>query len=169
MICSVTGCTSPVRYKGMCGKHYKCQWRHGDPNKTLVDREPKTQACCVEGCNRIERYPNTHMCQRHHLRWTRYGRTERIVGHAGFGCTNTAGYKVLTIDGERKYEHVYLAEKALGRPLSKGVVVHHMNQKRDDNYTPFNLIICPDQAYHLLLHKRMRQYDLLGHCLPEFM
>jgi hypothetical protein len=49
--------------------------------------------------------------------------------------------------------HVLRAERALGRRLPAGAIVHHADgSKRDD--AP--LVICQDQKYHALLHMRMR-------------
>jgi hypothetical protein len=48
--------------------------------------------------------------------------------------------------------HRMRAEKALGKPLPPKAIVHHADgSKRDD--AP--LVICPDDAYHMLLHRRM--------------
>jgi hypothetical protein len=66
------------------------------------------------------------------------------------------GYILIKIKGELVYEHRVLAEKALGRPLPKGAVIHHMNGPAD-NHRFGDLVICPDQAYHILLHKRMEE------------
>lgn len=54
------------------------------------------------------------------------------------------------------YEHVLVASRAMGKPLPKGAVVHHVNGLRWDN-RPENLVVCQDESYHKLLHKRMRQ------------
>jgi len=50
--------------------------------------------------------------------------------------------------------HQVLAMKALGRELPKGVEVHH--------HTADQLVICPDKAYHKLLHQRERALDACG-------
>lgn len=149
--CKVESCTSPVKYKGLCGKHYKRQWRHGSANITLIDMQ-KTE-CVVEYCTAPRRY-STGYCQAHHIRMLRYGRLHRIKAANGEGAINSAGYRLLTINNKRVYEHIFLAEKALGKPLPTGAVVHHMDNNPANNYEPFNLVICPDQDYHLLLHRR---------------
>lgn len=59
-------------------------------------------------------------------------------------------------------EHILIAEKALGRPLPHGAVVHHADRDGLNNL-PRNLVICQDQAYHLLLHQRMRALKACGH------
>lgn len=69
------------------------------------------------------------------------------------------GYVMIKVKGELVYEHRVLAEKALGKPLPKGVVVHHMYAP-DDNHGLFKLVICPGQEYHMLLHKRMNACGL---------
>lgn len=52
------------------------------------------------------------------------------------------------------FEHVAVAELALGRRLPDGAVVHHVNGDKGDN-RPSNLVVCQDQTYHQLLHRRM--------------
>jgi hypothetical protein len=49
--------------------------------------------------------------------------------------------------------HRLRAQQALGRPLPAGVIVHHADGSRDP-WAP--LVICESQAYHGLLHRRMR-------------
>lgn len=51
-------------------------------------------------------------------------------------------------------EHVAVAARALGRPLTQGIVVHHIDEDRANN-APSNLVVC-DRPYHNLIHQRMR-------------
>ena len=53
--------------------------------------------------------------------------------------------------GPRNYRKV--VENALGKPLSGKAVVHHVDGNRLNN-RPENLVVCPDEAYHNLLHIR---------------
>ena len=63
--------------------------------------------------------------------------------------------------GRRVAAHILVAEAALGRRLPAGAQVHHVNGQRDDNRGE-NLVICPDGAYHALLHRRERALDACG-------
>ena len=56
------------------------------------------------------------------------------------------------------YEHILVAEKALGKPLPAGAVVHHANGTKAGP-----LVICQDDTYHKLLHRRMRAFRACGH------
>lgn len=66
------------------------------------------------------------------------------------------GYHIQRGSREKPLSHRVIAEKALGRKLSRGEVVHHINCDKSDN-RPCNLLICT-QAYHMQLHARMRKH-----------
>lgn len=59
------------------------------------------------------------------------------------------------------FEHILVAERALGKFLPPGAEVHHWNEVKNDNRGE-NLAICEDQAYHKLLHVRMRAWKACG-------
>lgn len=62
---------------------------------------------------------------------------------------------------DRGREHVLVAERALGKKLPKGAVVHHIDENRSNNH-PSNLCIFPSRAYHALIHARMNALAVSG-------
>jgi len=87
-------------------------------------------------------------------------------GRRKHGC----GYMRILMPGHNRalsdgyvYEHILIAEKALGKPLPVGAQVHHHNEQPSDNKTSGNLVVCQDDSYHKLLHQRMRAYKACGH------
>lgn len=61
--------------------------------------------------------------------------------------------------GKRK--HVLIAQKALGKELPITAVVHHIDGDRGNN-TNTNLLICPNEAYHNLIHLRSEALEKCG-------
>ena len=118
------------------------------------------KTCIVEGCD--GKHKARGLCSRHYDTWNHSGdplvrqRRER-----GTGTLNHYGYHVSFIDGASKLTHTLVAETALGKPLPVGACVHHVNEIKIDNNNT-NLVICPNDAYHKLLHRRMRALDACG-------
>jgi len=52
-------------------------------------------------------------------------------------------------------QHILIAEAALGKYLVLPACVHH--------HTPTQLVICQDNAYHKLLHRRTNALKACGH------
>lgn len=65
----------------------------------------------------------------------------------------------------KRGEHIIKAQEAIGKPLPKGAVVHHWNEVRSDNRNE-NLLICDNQAYHVLIHLRMKAFKACGN--PDY-
>lgn len=79
------------------------------------------------------------------LKWCQ-GHATRTKGIKAYAMKTRVGGGIDTI-------HRLRAAAALGKPLPESAVVHHANgTKRPDS----PLVICQDQAYHMLLHFRMR-------------
>ena len=60
--------------------------------------------------------------------------------------------KYIKITGN-KYEHRFIVEKSLKRPLKSTEIIHHLDYNKRNNI-PTNLVVCPNDAYHFLLHAR---------------
>lgn len=86
--------------------------------------------------------------------------TERNIGSKSI---SSSGYVVVRVGkGLRKYEHVLMAEKILGRRLKflgrghpDNEEVHHINGVKTDNRHA-NFVICT-RAYHRELHYKMER------------
>lgn len=113
--------------------------------------------CIVEGCLRPVK--SSGLCSRHYER-QRLGKPltkENEPRMRGTGSTNAQGYVVIC--GE--YAHRLAARKVLGRSLMGEECVHHWDENPANN-NPDNLVICPNKAYHELLHRRMRALKSRG-------
>ena len=103
----------------------------------------------------------THYKQRWYL--NSVGRTELIERPSQERWIHSvSGYVMIKVNGELVYEHRVLAEKALGKKLPPEAIVHHTGNP-DDNHGAFKLVICPNQDYHLLLHRRMKELGYESH------
>lgn len=116
--------------------------------------------CEIEECYGVQ--VARGWCNKHYRRWRRNGDPLKISrSENGKGNLAPSGYRRFGVKGRRTTEHVLIAEKALGRVLPIGAIVHHVNGHRSDNRTS-NLVICESTAYHALLHQRMRAKSACG-------
>lgn len=115
--------------------------------------------CSIEGC--AKRAEKRGWCAMHYRRWRVHGDTSITKKAANGNGYLQNGYLGHQVDGVRVFDHVRIAEKALGKPLPPSAVVHHVNEIKTDNRNE-NLVICPDRAYHKLIHARTDAYNATG-------
>ena len=58
-------------------------------------------------------------------------------------------------------EHVLIVERLIGKALPKGVEIHHVDGNGRNN-SHSNLVVCPNHAYHSLLHMRITARNACG-------
>lgn len=96
----------------------------------------------------------------HNMTLLGLAQTKRAIGRKS---TSSHGYiRVRCADGTRQYEHIIVAESAVGRKLKnfgqghpETEVVHHVDGDKKNNNRS-NLLICTHR-YHVELHARLEQ------------
>ena len=116
--------------------------------------------CSVDGC--LHQSSSRGWCQTHYARWRKYGDPlKTLIGPMGGGYINNLGYKMRTENGLHKAEHIRIVERVIGRTLPDGAQVHHVDGTRSNNGNT-NLVVCPNGAYHSLLHVRTDAMNACG-------
>jgi len=120
-----------------------------------------SKQCSVDGC--INELIGRGLCHKHYKKWQRYGDPCGGIEHRlpGSGTVNHNGYLAVSVNYKKKLQHVLVAEEMLGHELPPGSVVHHIDGDRLNN-DPKNLVICPSQAHHKLLHVQADALRLSG-------
>lgn len=113
--------------------------------------------CQVTGCTNNCDHPRIGYCNKHYRELRAKGIFTSINRKRGTGNI-FGGYVRFR---RTKFEHILVAEKALGKPLPRGAVIHHVDENKLNN-KPENLVVCPSAAYHILIHKRMRALEACG-------
>lgn len=109
--------------------------------------------CTISGCGK--RVNAKGFCHTHYWRFRRYGDPMvTTIRPRGSGSFTRTGHVRITSNRVARMAHVIIAEKAFGKPLPRGVVVHHINEDPADNRNG-NLLICT-LSYHTMIHRRMR-------------
>jgi hypothetical protein len=116
--------------------------------------------CSISGCGK--KHKGHGFCLNHLRKFNAYGDPlKRMAREKGTGTITQCGY-ISHQKGKRSIlEHVLMVERVLGRALPKGVIVHHVDGNPAHNVNS-NFVVCPNQAYHLLLHARQRALEACG-------
>lgn len=119
-----------------------------------------TKLCSIDGCEKKQLALG--LCCAHYTLKRRNGDPHiRKRNKNGDGWVSGCGYRTRTENCVTKMEHIMVAEVALGKQLPNLAVVHHVNEVKTDNRNE-NLVICPNQAYHRLIHQRTDAYNACG-------
>lgn len=84
----------------------------------------------------------------------------RTVAAGGYIAIKQRGHPRASNSGY-VLEHILVVEKALGRYVPAGADIHHVDENPGNN-AGSNLVLCPDSAYHKLLHQRLRAFIACG-------
>lgn len=86
----------------------------------------------------------------------------------GGSIKNSYGYIRIMCKGHPRadrdgyvFEHILIAEKALGKYLPEGIEIHHLDEVKSNNSNS-NLIVCQDRSYHRILHSRAKSMKATG-------
>jgi hypothetical protein len=123
-ICKQEGCDVPGYARGYCQKHYDIERKNGTFGAAL---------CKIIGCNKIAH--SKELCGMHHLRLINDGEPGEASSRKKLNGEGTIikGYKKITVNGKKYFEHRYIMEQFMGRSLKDHETVHHKNGQRSDN------------------------------------
>jgi len=85
----------------------------------------------------------------------------KTIHTKGYVLVKAPNHPRAVCNGGYVFEHDLIAEKILGRHLRGSECVHHVDLNPGNN-EPGNLVICPDNTYHKLLHVRTRAFSVCG-------
>jgi len=118
---------------------------------------------CGCGCGSRVRLPEHTFLYQHHTRgenspsWNGGKTTDRFgrlrVKARGHHRADSNGYV---------FAHVLIVEAALGKPVPSRHPTHHADSDPTNNAND-NLVLCEDNAYHMLIELRTRAYRACGH------
>lgn len=127
--CIFEGCERPYSAKGLCNIHYGQLAATGELKP--IGWRAISEICIFEGCDR--RSKTKDLCGGHYSQFHK-GRELKPFRVTGGWRRLSSGYVVRSVPhGMPIQQHREVMEKHLGRSLTKGENVHHLNGCRYDN------------------------------------
>ena len=158
-LCFVTGCTKLIKSRGMCVLHYnRFRYRNtldGIEKRNTTPWNKSNQSCCVKDdvCStngHVQQINGKWYCTKHYMRVKWYGSPYTVWLKRGSAakCYKALqrGYNLVSKGKGFVAVHRMVAEKALGRKLCVGEIVHHVNGNKRENRNS-NLVIMT-REYH---------------------
>lgn len=154
MTCSIDSCDNTHYGRGWCAVHYERWRRNGDVDagRPVVAKRPGG-GCSVDDCDRP--HSAGGLCASHRARLRRHGDPLGGRGYNGDGTVSRYGYRLINVDGKQVFEHRYVMEQELGRPLEHREQVHHIDGDRLNNALD-NLMVLP-LGEHQELHAALKR------------
>ncbi len=113
--------------------------------------------CSITGCSK--KHYGLGKCAMHYFRFRKWGDVNITKRKSpGLGSIRSDGYRLITVNGNRVYEHRYVMEQKLQRTLKHNETVHHLDGNKLNN-APDNLELYDNISTHRKLH-----HSLKGNC-----
>jgi hypothetical protein len=116
------------------------------------------RTCSIEGCD--NKHEAKGFCNKHYLRVYLNGSLELKTREKGSGYIGDR-YHEVEVNGKHRKMHHLIVEKVTGVKVANGICVHHVDGNGFNNEHK-NLVVCPNQEYHSLLHLREKALDACG-------
>lgn len=141
--------------------------------RTAKNAGQKCSRCSVEFYATTKRVYCGDACRIEAMRARRYVTGESHPLYKGSGILGNGYAWVLDPSGARtnagkpcrRYTHIVIMERALGRRINPGEVVHHLNGVKHDN-RPENLLVLTSsehrQVHHWYSEEYQREHDAIG-------
>lgn len=125
-----------------CNKEHSRTYRPNSKKPAKYCSKKCTQACVCDRWRKNNKEKFKQLQREHRKEYTRIKLGlpldhPRLKAIKGSGCIKS-GYKVLTINKKAIFEHRFVMEKMLGRPLKNTETVHHIDGNKINN-NPSNL------------------------------